>query len=59
MPSNDPLTTLVAAWVLPTATAACLSWSLYLLAAGAWAGGQTARPLAKGSTPIRRPVAAR
>ena len=59
MPSNDPLTALVAAWVLPTATAACMVWSLYLLAAGTWPSGQTARPLAKGSTPIRLPVAAR
>ena len=59
MPSNDPLTALVTAWVLPTATAACMAWSVYLLAAGAWPGGQTPRPLAKGSTPMRRPVAAR
>ena len=66
MPTTDPLTLIVTTWVAPAATAACLLWSLYLLAGGAGVrptpapmAPQTASPLAKGSTPIRRPVAAR
>jgi hypothetical protein len=66
MQTTDPLTMIVTSCVAPAALTACLLWSLYLLAAGAGARAtpspiapQTARPLANGSTPIRRPVAAR
>ncbi len=62
MQTFDPFTSFVTTCVLPAATATCMVWSFYLLAIGSpppWVGGYTASPLAKGSTPIRLPVAAR